>query len=328
MRVSNSRALSYPRQGSEEREDFVSSSYQQPEYRPSTAGQVGAPSPHHGDLLPHSPGGSGVPVSTADPSPGGRRRLTARLSWLLILVGGVIAYLVVLRTMVATSNVNFFPALLLIGAITVPVTVLVLAEGLGNSPLVPGWAVLLTAVVGGVVGVVAAGTLEYDTMRRLGAVPMLFVGVIEEAAKLIVPVLLYLLWRPTDPRGGVIIGVAAGTGFATLETMGYGFQALLASGNIAAVDGTLLLRGLLSPACHIAWTGMTVAMLWRIRPARRRGRAVLAFLVTYLAAVVLHATWDGSSSLAVHVVVAVIGLVVLVGFIVAARRGRGPLAHH
>jgi len=264
-------------------------------------------------------------MSSSDPS-SAQRGLVARWSWLLILVGGVVAYLVVLRVLVATSNVNFFPALLLIGAITVPVSVLVLAEELGDAPLVPGWAALLTAVVGGIVGVVAAGILEYDTMRDLGTVPMLLVGVIEEAAKLVVPVVLYLLWRPTDPRGGVVIGVAAGTGFATLETMGYGFQALLSSGGVAAVDGTLLLRGLLSPACHIAWTGMTVAMLWRIRSARHRGRAVLAFVVTYLAAVGLHATWDGSSRLPVHVVVAAVGLVVLVGFVVAARRGRGLLA--
>ncbi|GAA3555539.1 hypothetical protein GCM10022197_08380 [Microlunatus spumicola] len=260
----------------------------------------------------------------ATPRTGGTS--AARWSWLLVLVGGVAAYLVVLRVLVITSNVNLFPALLLIGAVTVPLSVLVLAEELGDTPLVPGWAALLTAVVGGIVGVVAAGLLEYDTMRQLGTVPMLLVGFIEEAAKLVVPVVLYLVWHPTDPRGGVVIGVAAGTGFATLETMGYGFQALLSSGGVSAVDGTLLLRGLLSPACHIAWTGMTAAMLWRIRSAPHRGRAVLGFVVTFLAAVALHATWDGSSSRPVHVVVAVVGLAVLVGFVVAARRGRGPLA--
>jgi protease PrsW len=109
----------------------------------------------------------------------------------------------------------------------------------------------------GLIGVLAAGLLEYDTLHRLGALPMVLVAVIEEAAKLIVPVILYLLWQPNNPRGGITIGIASGMGFATLETMGYGFQALLAGG-IAAVDDTLLLRGL---------TGMTVAMLWRIRTA-------------------------------------------------------------
>lgn len=251
----------------------------------------------------------------------------ARLSWLLILVGGVLAYAVVLLVLVRTQNVNLFPALLLIGATTVPLSVLALAQGVGTRTPVPTWAVLVTVIAGGVVGVVSAGVLEYDALRRLGALPMLFVGIIEEASKLIVPVLLYLLWRPADPRHGVVIGVASGAGFAALETMGYGFQALLAAGSLAAVDGTLLLRALLSPACHIAWTGLTVAMLWRIGGAARRGPAVLGFLLAYVAAVALHAVWDGSTNVVVHLVVAAIGLAVLAALLVAARRGRGPVAH-
>jgi RsiW-degrading membrane proteinase PrsW (M82 family) len=236
-----------------------------------------------------------------------------------ILVGGVVAYLVVLFVMLDTQNVNFFPSLLLVGAVTVPMSVLVLATQAGAAHRVPTWAVVFTAIVGGVIGVVAAGLLEYDTLRRLGSVPMVFIGLIEEAAKLIVPVILYLLWRPRDARGGVLVGIASGMGFATLETMGYGFQALL-SGGIAAVDQTLLLRALFSPACHIAWTGMTVAMLWRIRPAARRGRAFLAFLLTYVVAVMLHAVWDGSTRVSVHLAVALTGLIVLGAFVLASRR--------
>jgi len=112
-----------------------------------------------------------------------------------ILVGGVVAYLIVLFVMVDTQNVNFFPSLLLVGAVTVPMSVLVVANQAGSSSRVPTWAIVFTAIVGGVIGVVAAGLLEYDTLRRLGSVPMLFIGLIEEAAKLIVPVILYLLAR-------------------------------------------------------------------------------------------------------------------------------------
>ncbi|PRY15193.1 PrsW family glutamic-type intramembrane protease [Kineococcus rhizosphaerae] len=252
------------------------------------------------------------------------RRRAARFSWLAVLVAGVVAYVVVLRVMVRTQNLNFFPSLLLIGAITVPVTVLAFAETGGRArpggPAVRGWLVATVAIAGGVVGTVTAGTLEYDTLRTLGTVPMLFVGVIEEFAKLIVPLVLFLVLRPKDPRGGVVVGVAAGTGFAVLETMGYGFQELLRARSIAAVDGELLLRGLLSPACHIAWTGMTVAVLWRIPTARHRVRAVWAFVATYAAAVALHATWDSSGSQLVHLVVAVVGLVVLFVFVHRAHR--------
>jgi protease PrsW len=248
-----------------------------------------------------------------------RRRGLGYLASGGILVGGVVTYLVVLFVMIDTQNVNFFPSLLLVGAITVPMSVLVLAHQAGPRDPVPAWAIVFTAIVGGVIGVLAAGLVEYDTLRSLGAVPMVLIGLIEEAAKLIVPIILYLLWRPRDPRGGVIIGIASGMGFATLETMGYGFQALL-SGGIAAVDQTLLLRALFAPACHIAWTGMTVAMLWRIRTAAHKGRALLWFLLTFAVAVTLHAIWDGSTRVSLHSGVAVIGLIALGGFVLAAHR--------
>jgi protease PrsW len=236
-----------------------------------------------------------------------------------ILIGGVAAYLVILFVMIDTQNVNFFPSLLFVGAITVPMSVLVFANQAAPLAQVPSWATVFTAIVGGLIGVIAAGLLEYDTLRQLGSLPMVLVAVIEEAAKLIVPVILYLLWRPNNPRGGIIIGIASGMGFATLETMGYGFQALMAGG-IAAVDDTLLLRALTSPTCHIAWTGMTVAMLWRIRTATHHVRAFLGFLLAYGVAVTLHAVWDSSTSVPIHVGIAAVGLIVLCGFLLAAHR--------
>jgi RsiW-degrading membrane proteinase PrsW (M82 family) len=244
-----------------------------------------------------------------------------RLTWLAVLVAGVLAYLAVLRVMVSTQNVNYFPSLLLIGSITVPASVLVLAGSRSGARLSM---VALTAVVGGVVGTVAAGNMEYSTLRGLGVLPMTFVGIIEEAAKLIVPLAVVVLTRPRDPRGGVVIGIASGTGFATLETMGYGFQALLRAGNVAAVDQTLLLRALLAPAGHVAWTGLTVAMLWRIPSAQHKARAVLTFLGAYVLAVALHATWDASTSLAAHVVVAVVSLVLLLVLVRRSHRTLRP----
>ncbi len=67
---------------------------------------------------------------------------------------------------------------------------------------------------------------------------------------------------------GLVIGVAVGMGFAALETMGYAFVALIASrGDIGAVEQMLLLRGVLSPAGHMAWTGLACAALWQPPPS-------------------------------------------------------------
>ena len=258
------------------------------------------------------------------PTPSDRHPLLRRLSWLGILGLGVAAYLVVLQVMLTTQNVNYFPSLLLIGSITVPMATLVFAATGGRRAVPTSTGLLVfTAVVGGLVGTLAAGSVEYGTLRNLATIPMLAVGLIEETAKLVVPLAIYLLLRHRDPKEGVLIGIASGMGFATLETMGYGFRVLLAAHSITAVDMTLLVRALLAPAGHIAWTGMTVAMLWRIRSAEHRGRAVWAFAATFVAAVLLHAAWDSASSVALRAVVAVVGLVALLVFVHRAHRTPG-----
>jgi RsiW-degrading membrane proteinase PrsW (M82 family) len=234
-----------------------------------------------------------------------------RFAWVGALVAGVGTYAVVLSVMVSTQNLNFFPSLLLVGAITVPLSVLIFALTGGRTNPPGGWLVAATAISGGVIGTVTAGVLEFRAVERLGAGSILLVGFIEEAAKLVVPLVVLLATRPRDPRAGVVIGIASGMGFAVLETMGYGFQELLRARSVAAVDDTLLLRALLSPAGHVAWTGLTVAMLWRIPSARRKGRALLAFAGAYLLAVVLHTLWDASSNLVVHVVVVVVSVTLL-----------------
>ena len=251
-----------------------------------------------------------------------RPSLARRLSWIGVLAAGVIAYVVVLDVMVSTRNLNFFPSLLLIGSITVPLTVLTFADLGGRDVPARGWLVATAAIGGGVVGTVAAGLWEYRSMVQLGPLSILLVGVIEEAAKLIVPLVLLLLTRPRDPRGGIVVGIAAGTGFAVLETMGYGFQALLSAGSVDAVGQTLLLRGLLSPAGHLAWTAFVVAALWRVPTARRRGRAVAGVVGAYALAVVLHTLWDVSQRLSVHVVVVVVSLALLLVLTHRAHTGR------
>lgn len=242
---------------------------------------------------------------------------------------GVVAYLVVLQVMVTTSNPTFLPTLLLIGAATVPMAVLVAARGPRDRPVVDAGSLAVAAIGGGIVGTVVAGFLEYETLRALSGLQMLGVGLIEEAAKLIVPIMLLLLSKRTHHvTAGTAIGVASGAGFAVLETMGYGFNALLADHSLAAVDGTLLLRALLAPAGHVAWTGMVCAALWQWAGARsvkdpQTGRAGLVMLGTFAAAVALHALWDGVNSLVVHIAVIVISVGVLLWLVVRQRRPQG-----
>lgn len=245
------------------------------------------------------------------------------------MVSGLVLLFLVERTLVTTSSPNYVPSVILLGAFLVPVTfVTYLYERL------PGWDVSLPALAvcflwGGVLGTVVAGTLEYDVARALGLLPKLAIGLIEESAKLIVPLIFYFLGRYRSEAAGIVLGVATAAGFAALETMGYGFVSLLASrGNLGVLDEVLLVRGLSSPAGHMSWTGLVCAVLWRER--LKAGHATLNWRVlgAFLTAVVLHALWDTFAGVKSTTLVEFLGvvflslLVALVSLVLLIRRVR------
>jgi len=240
------------------------------------------------------------------------RGRTRRWSWLAILIVGLGLYFLVLRTLVHTQNPNLIPAMILLGASVVPASFLTFAAARAGQWQVPNSVLLVAGFFGGVIGVVAAGTLEYDALRDLGTLPMVVVAVVEESSKLIVPVVLLLtvLARHIrrQPSDGLVIGIASGMGFAALETMGYAFTALLESGgNVGAVEQTLFVRGLTSPAGHTAWTGLTCGALWMLLSAPSV-RHALEFGATFIGAVALHTAWDTFGSIWAYLVLAVISL--------------------
>jgi protease PrsW len=213
--------------------------------------------------------------------------------WFQIFVGGLVLLYLIERTLLATQSLNYVPSVLLLGAFLVPVAFLTyLYERL------PKWEVPLPPLAacfvwGGALGTVVAGTLEYDLLRNLGVFALLGVGLIEEGAKLIFPLIFYFLGRYRSEGAGIVLGVSAAMGFAALETMGYGFMTILQSGgNLVTLDEVLLARGLTSPAGHAAWTGLVCAVLWRERA--KAGRVVVNGKVVgaFATAVVLHALWD------------------------------------
>jgi RsiW-degrading membrane proteinase PrsW (M82 family) len=187
-----------------------------------------------------------------------------RRRWFQIFVSGLILLYLVERTLVATSNPNYVPSVILLGAFLVPITfVTYLYERLPDREiLLPQVAICF--ICGGVLGTVVAGTLEYDVMRALGFLPKLGIGLIEESTKLIVPLIFYFAGRYRSEAAGIVLDVVNAAGFAGLETMGYGFVSLLTSkDNLGVLDEVLLVRGLTSPAGHMAWTGLVCAVLWR-----------------------------------------------------------------
>ena len=262
-----------------------------------------------------------------------RRLRFWRRHWFRIFVSGLVLLYLVERSLVATGDPNYFPSAILLGAFLVPVTFTsYLYERLPNWD-VPLPAIAICFIWGGVLGTVVAGTLEYDVIRTLGFLPKLGIGVIEEGAKLILPLFFYFLGRYRSEAAGIVLGVATAMGFAALETMGYGFTSLLVSkGSLGVLDEVLLIRGLMSPAGHAAWTGLVCAVLWRER--LKAGHATFNWRVggAFSTAVVFHALWDtfasmrsatlvGSLSIElVSLLIALVSLTLLIRRVREARR--------
>src|SRR3954464_7704069 len=227
------------------------------------------------------------------PADGARTSAGRRWAWLPTLLIGVGLFEIVRRGLVDTGNPNLVPTLILLGAAVIPAAFVAFVYGRTLAYDVSGLLLAFTALVGGVVGVVLAGVWEYHTLVRLGSLPTLAVGFAEETAKLIIPAAVLLFVGYRRPANGLLLGVASGAGFAALETMGYAFVTLIETrGDLGAVDGILLLRGLLSPAAHMAWTGLTAAALWEAAARRWQASALVRFVLVYLLAVVLHTAWD------------------------------------
>lgn len=229
--------------------------------------------------------------------------------WLKILVSGVAMFFLIKHILVITGNINYIPSLIVIGTYTVPVSFLILLYTRNKLPRVSAGNLLTAVLWGGVLGTVVAGSLEYATLLHLGTLPTIFIGLIEEIAKLLVPALLIAHNRNYTAIDALVIGAAAGAGFAVFESMGYGLTALLLSGgDLNTTVQTLLIRGLIAPATHIAWTAVLTVALWRLIhdgqvPARH-------FIYTFIGVVLIHALWDSDTPLGTMMLV-LLGLISL-----------------
>ncbi len=220
-----------------------------------------------------------------------------RRLWFQIFIAGLALFIATTLAFRITENPNFFPTVILLGALLVPVSFISFVYERIPDREIPLSCILICFLGGGAVGLIAAGLLEYATIQEMGLPMLLVVGVIEEAVKLIFPMIQYFRGKYRSEADGLFFGVAAGMGFAALETMGYGLVVLIRSGgSVGALEQVLLIRGLLSPAGHAAWTGFICAIIWR---ERKKGRHLLnpAVFGAFILAIVLHTLWNATNSL-------------------------------
>lgn len=262
-----------------------------------------------------------------------KRALWWKRSWLQIFASGLVLLYVLQRALGASASPAYLPGVILLGAFLVPVTFVAYLHDRLEGWRVPQRIVAACFLWGGILGTVVASHAELGMLRHFGVMPSLGIALIEESVKLVIPVVVYVLWRERSRAAGIVIGLATGAGFAGFETMGYAYVRFLQShGDLGLLNQILFLRGLTSPVGHIAWTGLVCAVLWG--EGVKAGRATInpRVLLAFSAAVALHTLWDASARLAgdlqpafsalglVNLIVAVASLALLAAQVDAADR--------
>ena len=146
-------------------------------------------------------------------------------------------------------------------------------------------------------------------------------------------VLVVLLWRRREFDGvvdGIVYAGLAGVGFAFTENVLYFGRSLQESGT-AGLAVTFVLRGIFSPFAHPLFTMCTGIGIGVAVVTRRAVLRVVAPLLGWLSAVILHGLWNLSAVaglrgfLGIYILVQVPIFLAAVGFAVWARRREARL---
>ncbi len=219
-----------------------------------------------------------------------------RRAWWRVLLAGFLFYVIGVVVLGLTLNPNLFPTVVLLGNFLVPVTYVAFFYEHRHLSRLSMPTTAWSFFYGGVLGVFAAALLEPIFIARLNAVTAFKVGLIEEFVKILGVLVIARHRRHDAELDGLILGAAAGMGFAALESNGYAFTAFLRSGGSLSVTVLVtLLRGLLAPVGHGTWTAILASVLFR-ESAAGRFRLNRKVMGAYLTVAILHGLWDGLPS--------------------------------
>ncbi len=243
--------------------------------------------------------------------------------YLKIFIFFLIAYVPVRIGYISYGNANFLPALIMLGAFAMPVTVLIFFFEINIFKNIPFYKVVEYFILGGSLSLITAILffeldLNTDISTYTGA---LMVGLIEEAAKAtIVTLFLFRDKKCKYILNGLLIGAAVGAGFAAFETAGYILRYGMNYG-VATMLGTIKLRGFLAPGGHVAWAAIEGAALMLVKGFDKLEKKHLndkRFLLICLIPIVLHGIWDMPINLpfyGVPIIMTVLAWIVIIYFI-------------
>lgn len=207
--------------------------------------------------------------------------------WRCVLGGGVAVC--VLLWFLAAAIPGFYVLYTLAMSAWIPLVIITLFYELEMTRCVNWGTIILVTCLGG--GAAIALTLIFNAITGNASVEL--AGMREEPAKGIILLALAMnTKRFPGILSGLVLGVCVGAGFAIIETFDYAY--------LFGTDGkpstnVLILRGVLSPFAHMAWTGALGGALWAARGWRRGGWCALQSWTVwgiFVMMILFHCLWN------------------------------------
>ena len=148
-----------------------------------------------------------------------------------------------------------------------------------------------TWLVGGGVAIVFAGIFESDFFYNPTGGGFLWIGLVEESAKVIAALAICtLVPKYRSVAQALAFAIVTAGGFAVFESMTYALSALDES--VHAARQVLFERSLITPFGHLPWTGIAVVVAATNWQAAGRVRLTPRALWGLGAAIALHTMWN------------------------------------
>ena len=140
----------------------------------------------------------------------------------------------------------------------------------------------------------AVATHDQQIGENFGAV--ISAPIVEESAKACILVILFL-WKRDEFDGivdGIVYAGMVGLGFAMTENVLYYGRAL--QGGLGGLTVIFIIRGMAAPFSHPLFTSMTGIGLGWARQTNNGFIKLVAPVLGFMLAVLMHATWNGSAT--------------------------------
>lgn len=238
------------------------------------------------------------------------------------------------KGVVGLNNISSIPNIFVIGSFVVPLASAVLFFELNVRRNVTLYQVLRLIFMGGILSLILS-TFFFEVspwIIKTFGVPEKWqasiAGPVEESAKLVAVLLIVRGVRYRYIMNGMLFGAAVGVGFAMFESAGYALRSFLSAFAVSVGNGALelaksgqltdaafhgkvvlkglqssfgtlndviVLRGILAPVGHVAYSAIAVGAMWRIRGGRPFSVPMLwdfRFVSLFVVAVALHFFWN------------------------------------